>query len=316
MKLVGKALLYLLLIVAAVICFGRFREDFSRSDGGARRLELAETQREGAAGGETAPALDPDDGLAATNTPSTNSVVTAGEALGTNPVVAAAGATSGVPSQVRSTGTPPSKGTVRTSRSGLYLGGFIASMLGLAILLGWEISQWVAGKAVHGLGADLAPVEGDPEYDAAEAEWAKGNHLDAIKMMREFLKKNPSQQHAAIRIAEIYEKDLGNYLAAVLELEEVLTRRLPREKWGWTAIHLANLYSGRLNQSDKALATLQRIVTDYPDTAAARKARQRLGLPEPAEAAETAAGEMVAEELPPAEEENPALPKGFRARRK
>lgn len=313
MRLVGKALLYLLLMVAAVICFGRFREDFSRSDGGERRLRIPETQREVATGSEINPGLDAEEGVTTTNAPATNLAEVAVEPLGTNPVMEAVGATSGVPSSVVSTaGTPPKK-PGRTSRSGLYLGGFIASILGLALLLGWEISRWVAGKAVHGLGADLAPVEGDPDYDAAEAEWAKGNHLDAIKMMREFLGRNPSQQHAAIRIAEIYEKDLRNYLAAVLELEEVLGKRLPREKWGWTAIHLANLYSGRLNQSDKALATLQRIVTDYPETAAARKARQRLGLPEPTE---QAAGEMAAEELPAVEEENPALPKGFRSRKK
>jgi len=314
MKTVGKALLYLLLLVAAVVCFGRFREDFSRSDGGVRRLEKAEVQREASAGGESNPVLDLEEGVATTNTPSTNLLETAVEPLGTRVTTATIGATSGVPSQGVVAATPPPK-PVRASRSGLYLGGFIASMLGLAIVLGWDISQWVATKATHGLGADLAPLEGDPDYDAAEGEWAKGNHLDAIKLMREFLKKNPSQQHAAIRIAEIYEKDLGNYLAAALELEEVLTKRLPREKWGWTAVHLSNLYSGRLNQSEKALATLQRIVEGYGETAAAKKARQRLGLPEPEEAV---AGEVAADDLPatPAEEDNPALPKGFRSKKR
>ena len=34
--------------------------------------------------------------------------------------------------------------------------------------------------------------------------------------MREYLKKNPREQHAALRIAEIYEKDLQNNLAAAL----------------------------------------------------------------------------------------------------
>jgi TolA-binding protein len=315
MKLVGKALLYLLLAAAAVICFGRFREDFSRSDGGARRLERSELQREVASGGELGAGVEANEGSGVTNAPGTNGAAVTVESVGTNPVVTGVGATSGVVSKAGGAGTIPEKKELRTSRSGLYLGGFIGSLVGLAILLGWEISQWVGSRAVHGLGADLAPVEGDPDYDAAEAEWAKGNHLDAITMMRNFLKKNPSQQHAAIRIAEIYEKDLGNYLAAVLELEEVLGKRLPREKWGWTAVHLANLYSGRLNQPDKALGTLQRIVADYPETAAARKARQRLGLPEPVE---EAAGEMAAENLPPAaaEEENPALPKGFRSRKK
>ena len=71
-------------------------------------------------------------------------------------------------------------------------------------------------------------------------------------------------------------KDLENFLAAALEYEEVLRQKLPVERWGWAAIHLCNLYTSKLNQTDKAIALLQRIVTDYGETAAAEKARRRL----------------------------------------
>ena len=56
--------------------------------------------------------------------------------------------------------------------------------------------------------------------------------------MREYLLKNPREQHVSLRIAEIYEKDLANPLAAALEYEEVLKQKLPAERWGWAAIHL------------------------------------------------------------------------------
>ncbi len=101
-------------------------------------------------------------------------------------------------------------------------------------------------------------------------------------MLRDYLKKNPRELHAALRIAEIYEKDLKNYLAAALEYEEVLKHKLPPERWGWAAIHLCNLYS-KLNHQDKTLNLLHRIVNEYPKTAAAKKARTRLGLAEPEE---------------------------------
>jgi tetratricopeptide (TPR) repeat protein len=111
--------------------------------------------------------------------------------------------------------------------------------------------------------------------------------LEAIEMMREYLKKNPREQFVALRIAEIYEKDLNNFVAASLEYEEVLKKRLPPERWGWAAIHLCNIYS-RMGQQDKMRALLERIAKDYPKTIAAKKARHNLGLPEP-EGAEAAA---------------------------
>jgi tetratricopeptide (TPR) repeat protein len=173
-------------------------------------------------------------------------------------------------------------------------------------------------RASKGVLADDWVERKDPEYEKAEEVWANGQHLDAIALMREYLAKNPREQHVAIRIAEIYEKDLGNPLAAALELEEVLRKKLPREKWGWTAVRLSNLYSGRLNQSDKALQLLERIVNEYPETGAAKKARQRLGLPEPEVAVQPAAEEAPEEDSddspPPPPEPPSGLPKGFRKR--
>lgn len=335
MKTVGKALLYVLFLGLVVVFFGRFRDEYARSDTGARRLERAEGLRDGDPTNDvpaeaTAGGAEGSTSTNATPTAPANSVVTAGgqtnSSSDTNLLGQADGGKSGagIVSAQSSTGSakPTSVQPAKPNRSALYLAGFVGGMLGLALLLGWDVTQWVSRKATHGLGVDLAPVENDPEYDAAEAEWAKGNHLDAIKLLREFLQHNPSQQHAAIRIAEIYEKDLHNYLAAALELEEVLTKRLPKEKWGWTAIHLANIYSGRMNQPEKALATLDRIVRDYPDTSAAKKARQRLGIPDPVEpeSAEQAAENPSSEsaEVPESEpaEENPAMPKGFRPRKR
>ncbi len=117
--------------------------------------------------------------------------------------------------------------------------------------------------------------------------------------MRDFLKNNPREQYAALRIAEIYEKELNNLLAAALEYEEILKKRLPAERWGWAAIHLCNLYS-KIGQQDKTLALLQRIVDGYPKTGAAKKARSRLGIAEPEP--EVKAAPEPEEEAAPAEE--------------
>jgi hypothetical protein len=65
-----------------------------------------------------------------------------------------------------------------------------------------------------------------------------------------------------------------------LEYEEILKKKLPAERWGWAAIHLANIYSGKLNKLSEAEALLHRIIKEYGQTAAAKKARERLGVPE------------------------------------
>jgi hypothetical protein len=70
-------------------------------------------------------------------------------------------------------------------------------------------------------------------------------------------------------------------VAAALEYEEILKKHLSPERWGWTAVHLSNLYSGKLNKTAEAEVLLRRIITEYPQTAAAKKARERLGEPEP-----------------------------------
>ena len=153
----------------------------------------------------------------------------------------------------------------------------------------------------------------DPEYDEAEAIWANGDYLDSIQLMRDYYKRNPREVHVALRIAEIYESNLGNYLAAALEYEEVLKKPLPSERWGWAAVHLSNIYSGKLNKIEDATKLLRRIVDEYGQTAAAKKARERLGIPEPVPPPEPEPEpepEPIRVETPKQPQHN--LPPGFR----
>lgn len=162
-----------------------------------------------------------------------------------------------------------------------YGAGLLAVIVLAGLLAAYDVSHLVAHKVEEFVFEEKAEGERDPEYEEAERAWANGQHLEAIRLMREYLQAHPTEQYAALRIAEIYEKDLHNYLAAALEYEEVLKKRLPAERWGWAAIHLTNLYSGKLNRPDDAAALLRRIINEHPQTSAAKKARERLGEPEP-----------------------------------
>jgi TolA-binding protein len=181
----------------------------------------------------------------------------------------------------------------------------------LSVLAAHDLSHLVADRFQKFILNDEGEAIKAPEYERAEQVWADGKHLEAIQLMRDYLKGHPRELYVALRIAEVYEKDLGNYLAAALEYEEVLKHRLRPEQWGWAAIHLANLYSGKLNQTDKAVALLRRIDSEYSQTTAAVKARSRLSQLE---------GEGGVTAAAPAEiEEDPAppsnLPKGFRPKK-
>ena len=277
------------LFLIASLCLQRFRSEYDGS----------EVRRAGLESPESAPESTQD---STTPNPATRGPAT----VGTNSVAVRAVATNApAPS-----GPAPAPKSPK-GRAFPWMGGFVASLLGLAGLIAWEVSRWFSRKTGDVILSENAPATTDAEYEAAEAEWAKGNPLEAVRMMREYLDKNPSEQYAAIRIAEIYEKDLHNDVAASLELEEVLTKKLSREKWGWTAIHLANLYSGRMNQPDKANALLERIIRDYPETGAAKKARARFGVSEEAAAAPS--------DPEPPSEPGPGdshLPKGFSSKKR
>jgi TolA-binding protein len=194
-----------------------------------------------------------------------------------------------------------------------YMGAFFLMVIGLGLLAARDVSSFMASRALKVLYNDDGEGLKTPEYEQAEQVWADGNHLEAIRMMRDYLKSNPREQHVALRIAEIYEKDLQNLLAAALEYEEVLKHKLTPDRWSWAAIHLCNLYF-KLDQEPKAVALLRRIAAEYGQTPAAEKARKRLS-----QLAAEGAIPIEEEKIPqsPPEPDKPAsnLPPGFGPRK-
>ncbi|WCJ59835.1 hypothetical protein NXS98_01570 [Fontisphaera persica] len=189
------------------------------------------------------------------------------------------------------------------------------SIVALALLVARDFSRFFADRAVDFMYNDDGEGQKDQEYEQAEAVWRQGDYLEAIRLFRAYLEKHPREIHVALRIAEIYETNLGNYLAAALEYEEVLKKPIHPERWGLRAIHLCNLYH-KLNQPAKATALLERIATEYSQTAAAKKAREKLGWPEPQPTPETPAEPAPEEPAPqPEEPKGPALPPGFRPKK-
>ena len=203
-----------------------------------------------------------------------------------------------------------------------YFGGFVLMAIILGMMVAHEISQFFGHKAMGFLFNDEGEGMRNPEYEEAEQVWVNGDYLGAIQLMRDYFKKYPRELYVAMRIAEIYEKDLGNYLAATLEYESILQYKFDRQRWGWAAIHLCNLYS-KMGRTDQAIELLYKIHHDYGETPAAAKARKRLVQIDPnfdavGEAIEEAESQAPDEpEAAPELKEAPSnLPPGFRPKKK
>ena len=265
--------------------------------------------------------------FAATNSSVTNGVIAGTNlvASGTNTVISA---TNQTPVPVIEPLSQTSTSAVVSAQTGpkkkggygliiAYLGGFLASTIILGLMLARDFSSMVGDEALELLFNDDGKGIQNPEYENAEHTWVNGDYLEAVRLMRDYYERNPREVFVALRIAEIYEKDLGNFLAAALEYEEILQKKLPPDRWGWAAIHLCNLYY-KLQHEPKANALLERIVKEYGQTPAAKKARKRLGIPEPIETASDTddnAGESIDGETAP-EEPKSNLPPGFRPKKR
>jgi tetratricopeptide (TPR) repeat protein len=157
-----------------------------------------------------------------------------------------------------------------------YSVGFAVAMLGLGYLVAQDFGHLLNFR----LGKEVSYVSDrsarKAAYERAENAILKGQHQEAIRLLQGILKKHPEHTHSLLRIAEVYDKELQDYSNAAVHYEKLLELELPAEQWGWLAIRLSNIYSGKLNQPQAALALIRRIATDYPQTQAGGKALKRL----------------------------------------
>jgi TolA-binding protein len=287
-----KIALYIVLVILATVsgvfalkAFGQLMEK-GRPDLAA----LEQVEPEHSSDSSTQSVSEVTNSLPATNLPQTNStevvtndssseaVAAANTNISENPTNAAVVTTNSTENTNTTVAASPKKAAVKPEGKrhlGLWSGVFLLSLAALGLLIAADVSHYFGNRALKVLYNDEGEGVANPEYETAEQVWANGDHLEAIRLMREYLNKHPREQFVALRIAEIYEKDLNNPLAAALEYEEVLKHKLPPDRWGWAAIHLCNLYF-KLNQEQKAYELLRKIVKDYGQTPAAEKARKRL----------------------------------------
>ena len=157
-----------------------------------------------------------------------------------------------------------------------YFAGMLISILTFAFFVARDVGNLAGSRFAVGYYNKSAKSEKADLYEEAEQLWADGAYIESIDSLRNYIEKYPGEFHAHQRIAEIYENDLASYRAAAMEYESILTMELSPKRWGWAAIHLCNLYSGKLGETEKALALLRRVADECADTTPGEKARDRL----------------------------------------
>ena len=157
-----------------------------------------------------------------------------------------------------------------------YFAGMLVSLLTFAFLAARDVGQLTGNRVAKGFYDKSARSEKADLYEEAEQLWADGAFVECIDKLREYNSLYPGEYHAHKRIAEVYENDLASYRAAAMEYEEILQMDLQSKRWGWAAIHLCNLYSGKLGETEKALELLRRVAEECADTTPGEKARDRL----------------------------------------
>tara|TARA_B100001964_G_C14185428_1_gene578385 strand:- start:105 stop:938 length:834 start_codon:yes stop_codon:yes gene_type:complete len=270
-KLISRIILYPLCLYVAIWCWGGFRIGYENMQLDRYGLEADEQKEmpvsiESGEGGASGEAFDLDEvkRMLTNKPPAEVEQKKRKNKTEKQP-------NDGETNQVEITGLQEKNGGMMVNFAGM-----LAALIVFALLVARDVST-LAGERVGGnyLTKSTKSQKADM-YEEAEAIWADGAYVDAIDSFRDYLKTFPGEYHVHKRIAEIYENDLGSFRAAAMEYEEMLEIDIPQARWGWVAIHLCNLYSGKLDDADRAFALLQRVADECGDTSPALKARDRL----------------------------------------
>jgi len=128
----------------------------------------------------------------------------------------------------------------------------------------------------------LAPLMGDRgakitrDYSKAKSLAAQGKFEEAIEEFRRGLEDEPDNVMLRMEIAEIYGREMKDFRQAISELEECLKLRLGETQGASILNRIADIHETNLGEVEAAVATLTRIVENWPGTKVAWRAQQRI----------------------------------------
>jgi len=115
------------------------------------------------------------------------------------------------------------------------------------------------------------------QYSQQQALVMQGKLDEALASFESVIRERPGSVDVRIRAAELYTRDKGDHRrAAELFREAQRLRAITLEQEVYISHRLVDLLVGPLNEPGRALVELRRLIERYPNSDAARRAREAL----------------------------------------
>lgn len=163
----------------------------------------------------------------------------------------------------------------------VWFAAYLAAAAVLGLGLAWDLTRQVgllAGRLYVGSGRLPAFTAA---WWRAERLAKSGQTRAAIQTLRDYLEAHPRHWPVAVRIAEIYERELDDLRSAALEYEAILQRRLPRRVRAELMLRRANC-ALLARDADAAAWWWHAVIARFPGHPAATLAARRLTRLDPA----------------------------------
>ena len=159
--------------------------------------------------------------------------------------------------------------------------GMVAIPLGLTVLYAGFVTvvyllPAVADRFTQETLGSTEEVEEDDMREARSA-FAQGEYDDAVELYQEAWKRHPDDRLPIVEIAKIQRENLGDSLAAVATLRNALEGQNWRENdAAFFMFRIADFCAEDLDNQAGAVAILQQVIEEFPETRNSANATHRL----------------------------------------
>lgn len=158
--------------------------------------------------------------------------------------------------------------------NGILLVIFGAAFVGTLFVV-FVLPNWV-GRMAEGMYGSGARLEETPGREA-RALLAKGDYEGAIEAFRKVAAEHPEDRMPWTEIAKIQRQHLEDPKAAISTLKEGLgSKEWPDDDAAYFLFRLAEIWNEDVSEREQAVAALQRVIREFPDTRHAMNARHKL----------------------------------------
>lgn len=158
--------------------------------------------------------------------------------------------------------------------SGILLTFLSAGYVGIVFVA--YILPRIAHRATHTIYDSGEMVEKD-SMSEARSKLAQGDYDAAMLAFREAASKDPGNRLPWVEIVKIQREVLHDTTAAIGTLREVLENHVwPENDAAYFLFRLAELYDGDMGDRDAAVAIMQQVMAQFPETRHSANARHKL----------------------------------------